>query len=90
MQKLPFNSYLCGILAGTLGIGGGLIINPYLLKEDVPVEISAAITSCVVFFTSLSTSTQYSIAGAFRFQEAFLLMVFAGMGSWLGNIFLKK
>jgi len=31
-KSLALNSYVAGILAGTLGIGGGLVINPVLLK----------------------------------------------------------
>lgn len=36
MQNLFFNSYFSGVLAGALGIGGGLVINPVLLKEGIP------------------------------------------------------
>ena len=36
MHRLFFNSYFSGVLAGSLGIGGGLVINPVLLKEGIP------------------------------------------------------
>lgn len=35
MHDLFFNSYFSGVLAGALGIGGGLVINPVLLKEGI-------------------------------------------------------
>lgn len=57
MEDLFFNSYFSGVLAGALGIGGGLVINPVLLKEGIPPQIAAAISSCVVLATSLSTTT---------------------------------
>ena len=34
-EILMIDSYVSGILAGTLGIGGGLVINPVLLKEGI-------------------------------------------------------
>lgn len=51
------NTLIAGILAGTLGIGGGLVINPILLKEGLRPQIAAGVSSLVVLFTSLSTTT---------------------------------
>ena len=56
-EWLLINSYISGILAGTLGIVGELVINPILLKEGIAPQIAAAVSSCIVLFTSLSTTT---------------------------------
>lgn len=56
-MKLFYNSFFGGILAGSLGLGGGLIINPILLNEGLIPEMAAAASMMVVFFASLSTST---------------------------------
>ena len=34
-RRLMPNTFISGVLAGTLGIGGGLVINPVLLKEGL-------------------------------------------------------
>ncbi len=57
MKNLFFTSYFAGILAGTLGLGGGLVINPVLLKQGFLPEIAAGISGVVVLFTSLSTTS---------------------------------
>lgn len=90
LYKLFINTYVAGILAGTLGIGGGMVINPVLLKEKFSPEVSAAVSGFVVFFTSLSTTTQFIIAGAFDLEFAFFIFIFSGIGSFIGNVVFKR
>lgn len=56
-RRLMPNTFISGVLAGTLGIGGGLVINPVLLKEGLDPQIAAGVSSVVVLFTSMSTTT---------------------------------
>jgi uncharacterized membrane protein YfcA len=90
LSKLYFNSYLAGVLAGTLGLGGGLVINPVLLKEKFSPEVAAGVSGLVVFFTSLSTSTQFIIAGAFDFNYAIYIILLSGIGSFIGHYIFQK
>ena len=90
MKLLFFNSYLAGILAGTLGIGGGLVINPVLIKLNIMPEVSAAISGFVVLFTSLATTTQFLIVGAFEVDAVIYFLVASAVGSVLGNIVIIK
>jgi len=50
---------LSGILAGLLGIGGGLILGPLLLELGLHPIVSTATTNFLVLFTSSSTSIQF-------------------------------
>lgn len=88
--KLLFTVFYSGILAGSLGLGGGLVINPVLLSEGFRPEKASAVSALIVLFTAMTTSTQFLIAGAFDFGYAFYIMITSIAGSYLGNIFLKK
>lgn len=82
-------SYLTGTAAGTLGIGGGMILGPFMLAMDMDPQISTALSGFTVLFTSLSTSTQFLIAGAFRLDQAWFFMVSSLIGSIIGAILLS-
>lgn len=89
-KKLIPNTFISGILAGTLGIGGGLVINPVLLKEGLTPQRAAGVSSVVVLFTSLSTTTQYIIVGAFDIYFAIYIVIASGIGAVIGNLVLKS
>jgi len=72
MIILLFASYGSGIGAGTLGIGGGMIMNPVLLSMGFLTEVAAAVAGFSVLFTSSSTTSQFAIAGAIDINQAFI------------------
>jgi len=83
-------SYFAGIGAGTLGIGGGMIINPILLSMGVSTEVAAAVSGFSVLFTSSSTTSQFAIAGAINIKIAFIFLIFSAIGSLVGNFVIWK
>ena len=90
MELLYINSYAAGVLAGTLGLGGGLVINPVLIKLNVIPEVAAAISGFVVLFTSLSTTTQFIIAGAYELKAVIFFLIASGVGSLIGNMVVTR
>ena len=84
----PLLSYLsCGMLAGLLGgylgIGGGIVIVPYLTMLagiDMKVAVPVSVTAIVV--NSISSSTEYIKRNMVDFE----LMVSLGIFMTLGNI----
>lgn len=89
-RKIIYMSYITGIAAGTLGIGGGMILGPFMLALGMDPQISTALSGFTVLFTSSSTSTQFTIAGAIHIEHAWVLMIFSLIGSLIGNLALKK
>jgi len=50
--------FIAGILAGSLGIAGGLLMGPILLTMKMDPRISTATSNFMGTFTSLSTTIQ--------------------------------
>ena len=80
---------LCsGILASLLGVGGGMIINPLLLELGVAPDCTAATSSLMILFTSLSASIQYGLLGRIQWDYAAVLFIVGVLGSVVGQHFL--
>ena len=82
--------YFGGMLADMIGIGGGVVVNPLLLTLGYSPEIAATISGFVVLFTSLSTSTQFLIAGAYDFKNSISILAFSIIGSYFGKRYVDK
>ena len=49
-------TFIAGILAGMMGIGGGMVLGPYLLHLNVRADVSSASTATMVFLVSSSVA----------------------------------
>merc|ERR1719163_2422902 len=57
-----FMSTITGLLAGLVGIGGGLIFSPVFIQMGVDPHIAVATSATCVIFTSSSTTFQYLLS----------------------------
>merc|ERR1719214_552411 len=57
---------ITGLLAGLVGIGGGLIFSPFLLITGVEPAVAVATSATCVIFTSSSTTMQYMFIDRIR------------------------
>lgn len=89
-RKILIMSYFTGIAAGALGIGGGMILGPFLLALGFDPAIATALSGFTVLFTSSSTTSQFIIAGAIHIEHASWFMLFSLIGSFIGNLLLKR
>eukprot|EP01080_Neovahlkampfia_damariscottae_P000215 gene215-4461_t len=60
---IPTVCLFAGIVAGLLGVGGGLVTGPVLLELGVLSQISTSSSAYMILFTSSSTTLQYFIFG---------------------------
>ena len=51
-MKISLWSLTAGMLAGMLGIGGGMVINPLLLELGMKASVVASTTGFTILFTS--------------------------------------
>eukprot|EP00923_Selenidium_pygospionis_P008837 GHVN01015097.1.p1 GENE.GHVN01015097.1~~GHVN01015097.1.p1 ORF type:complete len:254 (+),score=69.49 GHVN01015097.1:258-1019(+) len=79
-------AYSAGVCSGLLGIGGGLIISPYLLavmKHLPPLSVVSTSAMCVLF-TSTSTTAQYLLLGRINIGFAIFFGSAAMIGASMG------
>ena len=86
--KITIVSYLSGVLAGTLGVGGGLVMNPLLLSIGYDPISSTAVSNLSVFFSSMSTSIQFIAVGSIHYEHAWLFTVLSFAGALTGYFIL--
>mmetsp|Transcript_58126 Transcript_58126/g.138310 ORF Transcript_58126/g.138310 Transcript_58126/m.138310 type:complete len:493 (-) Transcript_58126:69-1547(-) len=77
-----------GLLAGLVGIGGGLIFSPFLLLMGMQPCMAVATSSTCVMFTSCSTALQYMLSDRVVMS---LCLVYGGvnvLASYLGTMYV--
>ncbi len=89
-KSIIIHSYFAGAVAGTLGMGGGIVINPMLLGFGIEPEVSAAVSSMVVFFTSMSTTTQFFIIGGIDISKVIFILICSGIGAFVATNYIDK
>ena len=80
---------MAGVGAGLLGIGGGMIINPFLIIMNYSPLDATAISSMGVLFTSTISTSEFLIMGAIKLSDLNYFLIFAGIGSLTGVFIIK-
>lgn len=78
-------SLCAGLLSSLLGVGGGMLINPLLLELGVAPDCTAATSSLMILFTSISAIAQYGILGRIQWDYAGFLFILGLIGSVVGQ-----
>jgi len=79
-------SFLAGVMAGMLGIGGGIIKVPILhLLLGMSMKISVATSHFMIMFTAITSSIVYLLSGLFNGEMAVAGAVGAIVGSQIGG-----
>lgn len=81
---------IAGLAAGMVGVGGGIVMNPVMLRLGMRPEVSTATSSFMVLFTSTISLLQYTIAGKLEPVYGGITLAFSLVGSTLGILVLKK
>ncbi|MDG6901014.1 MAG: sulfite exporter TauE/SafE family protein [Nitrososphaerota archaeon] len=84
-------SFGVGVLSGLLGVGGGILIVPFLIfVYGVPTKLSAGTTGFVVIFSSLFGVLGHSAFGHLDYGLALPAVVAVAAGGVLGARFMVK
>ena len=86
----PIYAFIGGVMAGLLGIGGGLIFGPLLLELGLNPIVSTATSNFLVLFTSSSTSLQFILLGTMNFHYGLICTVCSTIGSYAGTIVIQR
>lgn len=82
----PMYAFFAGVIAGLVGIGGGLIIGPILIELGVNPVISTVTSNFLVLFTSSSTSIQFTLMGMMNINYGGICTLFSIVGSFIGTV----
>ncbi|KAH0793060.1 sulfite exporter TauE/safE family protein [Histomonas meleagridis] len=86
---LMMSGFIAGIAAGFLGIGGGMIKGPMMLKLDIEAEEMAATSTFMILLTSSATSIQYIAEGVMPVAEFAIFSAVGFVSFLIGVIFLR-
>ena len=80
-----------GMLAGMIGVGGGVIFVPVLLMCGFPIHLAVATSTLLIVFTSTSsTVTKIVSGGAFNIEAILIIGIGAIIGSNIGARLIRR
>jgi len=83
-------SFVAGLLAGLLGIGGGMIFGPLMLEFKMLPEVAAATSSFMILFTSVAAIIQFTILDRMIPDYSIWFAVLGFACSLLGQFLLTR
>jgi len=86
----PALGLLCGITAGALGSGGGMLLAPFILELGAIPLVGMATVSFLVLFITMSSTIQYIFVGQLALDYALLFSSMGFLGAALGNLVLNE
>jgi uncharacterized membrane protein YfcA len=91
MIKMELISGVVGAYSAFVGLGGGIIMIPYMIHEKIPQPIVSSSNSITYVYSTLATSLQYYFtAPIFLYKYGFSMMVSGSLGGWCGLIIYNK
>ena len=88
--KLCGIGFLAGFVAGTIGIGGGVVLGPILLDLGIHPIVGTVTTNFLVLITSSSTTFQFILFKMLNFEYAFFCVIFSSLGSYCGTYLVNS
>lgn len=83
--NMGITGLVSGFIAGTIGIGGGVVLGPILLSLGIYPVVSTVTTNFLVLLTSSSTSLQFMLNNMMNYEYACISIVFSVLGSYIGT-----
>jgi uncharacterized membrane protein YfcA len=81
-MNISLFSIIAGTLAGMLGIGGGMVINPLLLELGMKPTVVASTTGFTILFTSSLSLAQTILHGDIGFDQIVWFGILSLVGSY--------
>jgi len=94
LVKFSLFGTITGIISTYLGIGGGMLVTPFLLSNNILPEVVIATNSVSTFFSASISTSQYIFTGQILFNYGIYTSLLSMLGSYIGlktsHIILKK
>eukprot|EP01065_Artemidia_motanka_P052831 TRINITY_DN9639_c3_g1_i1.p1 TRINITY_DN9639_c3_g1~~TRINITY_DN9639_c3_g1_i1.p1 ORF type:complete len:902 (+),score=278.91 TRINITY_DN9639_c3_g1_i1:60-2765(+) len=79
-----------GVIAGIMGIGGGMVLGPLMLQLGVDGRVSSATTATMIALTSSSAVIAFFVAGIVPPTYAVTLSIVCFVGAYVGKMKLDR
>jgi uncharacterized membrane protein YfcA len=86
----PLVAFAAGLLGGMLGLGGGMIIAPFLVELGLHPEVIQASTAFFVFLSSSLAATQFALKNQVLPEYVFYYSTVAVVATLLGQTVVLK
>jgi uncharacterized membrane protein YfcA len=88
MESLRFYgsfTFVAGIVAGLIGIGGGMVLGPLMLVMGIHPRVSSATTATMIVLTSSSVAVMYVTSGLVPWSYALFAFFVCFCGAYVGK-----
>lgn len=83
-------TFVAGVIAGLIGIGGGMVLGPLMLQMNVLPQVSTATTATMIVLTSSYVAIMYVVGGLVPIDYAGFYFSVAFCGALLGKSQIDK
>ncbi|CAB9529399.1 Sulfite exporter TauE/SafE family protein [Seminavis robusta] len=80
-----FFTFIAGIVAGLIGIGGGMVLGPLMLVMGIHPRVSSATTATMIVLTSSSVAVLFVTAGLVPWEYALTFFCVCFLGACVGK-----
>ena len=85
LRFYAFFTFIAGIVAGLIGIGGGMVLGPLMLILGVHPRVSSATTATMVVLTSSSVAVMFVTSGLVPWEYATTFFCICLIGAYIGK-----
>jgi len=76
---------VAGVIAGTLGVGGGIVLVPAFVRFlNMDIRTAVGTSSVIIVFTALSAAIKHYELGNVQFKAVWVVVVLSVAGAYLG------
>ena len=83
-------TFVAGIIAGLIGIGGGMVLGPLMLVMHIDPRVSSATTATMIVLTSSSVAVMFVISGLVPWSYAIFYFFVCLAGALFGKSRIDK
>mmetsp|Transcript_26324 Transcript_26324/g.56439 ORF Transcript_26324/g.56439 Transcript_26324/m.56439 type:complete len:628 (+) Transcript_26324:734-2617(+) len=83
-----FFTFVAGIVAGLIGIGGGMVLGPLMLVMGIYPRVSTATTATMIVLTSSSVAILYITSGLVPWEYALTFFCTCFTGALIGKTYI--
>lgn len=80
-----FYTFVAGVVAGLIGIGGGMVLGPLMLVMGIHPSVSTATTATMIVMTSSSVAIIFVMSGLVPWQYAVYFFSICLCGAYIGK-----